>query len=232
MQARTEVLDAAAHDLRAPVTTILGRADLLRLRLERAPVPAAEWLRTQAAAIRASALRMGSMVEELLDAARLQTGQALDLQVDTLDVGALVQATALPYVSRTGGAAPVHVDAPAGLLVRGDRARLERVVENVIANAVKYSPGGTPVWVTLRPAATTLQIAVRDHGVGIPAADLPHLFTPFFRAATARGIPGIGIGLAGARTIVEQHGGTIAVESAAGAGTTVTITLPRCVPAR
>jgi len=86
------------------------------------------------------------------------------------------------------------------------------------------------VTVTARLSASDVTIIVRDRGVGIPADELPHLFTPFFRASTSQGIAGIGIGLAGAKAIVEQHSGRIMVESVVGEGTTVTIALPAALP--
>ncbi len=110
--------------------------------------------------------------------------------------------------------------------IQGDRARLERVLHNILGNAVKYSPRGAPVEVEVVAHEGWAIITVRDHGVGIPADELPRLFTQFYRASTARGIPGKGIGLAGARAIVEQHGGRIEIESAVGQGTTVTVYLP------
>ncbi len=228
---RTDVLNAAAHDLRTPVTTILGHADLLLLRLERESPPTPEWLRARAEAIRKGATRIRAMVDELLDAARLQTGQSLELQLETVDVGALVRDIARPRDPGVSGGPPVVVDAPTGLMVEGDRTRLERVVDNLLGNAVKYSPAATPIHVEARAGQEGVTITVRDQGVGIPADELPRLFTPFYRAATARGIPGVGIGLAGAKTIVEQHGGHIAVDSAVGQGTTVVITLPYAPPA-
>ena len=112
------------------------------------------------------------------------------------------------------------------LLVRGDRARLTRVLHNLIGNAVKYSPRGTPIDVDVQTQEQRVVITVRDQGVGIPAEELPRIFTRFFRASTARGVKGTGIGLAGSRAIVEQHHGHITVESAVGQGTTVTVCLP------
>jgi len=99
------------------------------------------------------------------------------------------------------------------------------MLRNVIGTAVKYSPAATPVRVDVHAQGASAVVAVRDRGVGIPADDLPRVFERFFRASTARGIKGSGIGLSGAKAIVEQPGGTIAVERAAGAGTTVTVTL-------
>lgn len=224
---RTDVLNAAAHDLRLPVTSIMGYADLLRMRLERDAQPPPEWLRAQALAIYRGAVRINAMVEELLDAGRLQSGQAPDLRLGPVDVGALAQEVVRRQASGAKAAdSRVVVDAAPGLVVQADQARLERVVENVLGNAIKYSPAATPVYLEARADEGGVAIIVRDHGVGIPADELPRLFTPFYRASTARGIPGIGIGLASAKSIVEQHGGRITVDSIVGQGTTVTLTLP------
>jgi signal transduction histidine kinase len=109
----------------------------------------------------------------------------------------------------------------------GDRVRLERVMHNVVGNAIQYSAGRTPVRAEVSQDDAWVTVTVRDRGVGIPADDLPHVFTLFYRASTAMGVPGRGIGLASARTIVEQHGGQITLQSALSEGTAVTITLPR-----
>jgi signal transduction histidine kinase len=112
------------------------------------------------------------------------------------------------------------------VLVEGDRARLRRVVENLLGNAVKYSPDGTPVQIEVRATEEGAVLAVRDRGVGIADDELPHIFSRFYRASTARDVPGAGIGLASAKTIVEQHGGQISVASALGVGTTAVVVLP------
>ena len=230
VRVRSEILNATAHDLRSPVTAIIGRADLLRVRLQRDTPPQPEWALTQTMAIRAGALRINGMVEELLDVARLQTGQGLELSLEPVDVAAVVQDVVRARTGAADTTATVVVDAPMGLMVEGDRLRLERVVDNLLGNAVKYSTQGTPVTVTARLSADAAIITVRDQGVGIPVDELPRLFTPFFRASTSRGIAGIGIGLAGAKAIVEQHGGRITVESVIGEGTVVTIALPAAGP--
>ena len=95
-----------------------------------------------------------------------------------------------------------------------------------MSNAVKYSPAGGPVIVKARARGNNAVIVVQDHGVGIPANEVDRIFTPYFRASTAQVAPGTGLGLAGARAIVEQHGGTIQLHSVEGEGTTVTLTLP------
>jgi signal transduction histidine kinase len=120
------------------------------------------------------------------------------------------------------------VAASSPVVVEGDGMRLERVLQNVIGNAVKYSPGGTPVQVQVSRQEDWAVITVRDGGVGIPADELPHIFSKYYRASTSIGIKGTGIGLAGAKAIVAQHGGHITLDSIVGQGTTVVISLPCC----
>ena len=113
-----------------------------------------------------------------------------------------------------------------------DQARLDRVLHNLLGNAVKYSPGGGEVTITVgRETAPDRRqwatLAVRDQGVGIPAPDLPHVFDRYHRAANVVGrIRGTGLGLSSARQVIEQHGGTVGVESAEGQGSTFTVRLP------
>lgn len=161
---------------------------------------------------------------------QLQMGQRLALQRDVVDVADVVRAVARMLEAGTYGAT-VAVDAPAEAVVEGDRARLERVLQNVLSNAIKYSPAATPVQVILQPREDEVIIRVQDRGVGIPADELLHIFTPYYRASTAASIPGTGLGLAGARAIVAQHGGQITLESRVGEGTVVTVSLPRHAPA-
>ncbi len=157
------------------------------------------------------------------DAARLRVGQALDLEQDPVDVVALAQAVAAEIAPQRS----VAVAAPEEpVIVVGDRARLGRALQNLVGNALKYSAEATPVRVTVTTHAGMAVVAVRDRGVGIPADELPRVTERSYRASTAQGVAGSGLGLYGAKAVVEQHGGTIAVESAVGDGTTVTLTLP------
>jgi len=245
LRLRNDFLGVAAHDLRSPLTNIIGRAQLMRSRLRRSQEVDGGWLDSQLESVADTSRRMVALVNEFGDVARLQTGQALELQIEEVDLGALARAAAdeaLPPTDATdatgatgsgsgSGSARVLVDAPeTPLEVEGDGARLGRVLQNIIGNAVKYSPEGTPVRVTLREAGGWAIIVVRDEGIGIPADELPRVFTRFYRASTARGIAGSGIGLSGAKAIVEQHGGHIALESDAGTGTAVTVRLPLSTP--
>ena len=108
-----------------------------------------------------------------------------------------------------------------------DARRLERVVENLLSNGVKYSPAGGDITVSVQRQDGSAVVSVRDRGIGIPAADLPHMFERFRRAANVLGrIDGTGIGLSAAAHIVKQHGGSIDLESEEGEGTVVTVHLP------
>jgi two-component system OmpR family sensor kinase len=230
---RNDFLTVAAHDLRTPLTNMLGRLQLIGARLHRADGGALDpdWLRGQLDSAAASTQRLLGTVNELGDMARLQAGEALELDRAPVDLGALVRA-AVEDVAVVGGSqglatVPIEIDAPgAPVIVESDEGRLRRVLQNVLGNAVKYSPTGTPVRVEVRRRDGLAVVAVRDRGVGIPAAELPRIFERYYRASTARGMAGSGIGLSGAQAIVAQHGGTITIESVVGAGTTVTVTLP------
>ena len=111
-----------------------------------------------------------------------------------------------------------------------DAARLERVLDNLFANALTYSPAGGDIEVRVTREDDAVVIAVRDHGLGVPAADLAHVFAPFHRGSNVGRIEGTGMGLAGARHIVEAHGGTLTVESVEGVGSTFTVRLPFDAP--
>jgi signal transduction histidine kinase len=229
VRVRDEFLIAASHDLRTPLTGVIGYTELMQMHLGDSENPDKEWLLLQIDALSTAGVRMRTTVDEITDVAQLQMGRPLEFHFDPVDLGAVVRSvtTSMPVGARGPGEAPIEVDAPAGMVVRGDSGRLARVVGNIVGNAVKYSLRGTPVQVTVTRDEQWVTMTVRDQGVGIPANELPHVFTHFYRASTALGIPGTGIGLAGAKTIVEQHDGHIAIQSEVGQGTTVRVMLPR-----
>jgi signal transduction histidine kinase len=228
VRVRDEFLAAASHDLKAPLAAIQGLADLLELRLaRRIPAPEAARLVGDLGKIRGVARRMNAIVNELLDVARLRSGRLLQLERRPTDLVALARGmVAEAQASTDRHTLRVETDLPA-LEGRWDGFRVERVLGNLLSNAVKYSPRGGDVVVRVARHGTWAVLAVRDRGVGIPAADLPHLFERYHRARNVVGrTRGAGIGLHGARQIVEQHGGTIAVESREGQGSTFTVRLP------
>lgn len=233
-QARDAFLTSLAHDLKTPLTSILGHAQLAARRLTQTSLPTSMAIVEHLAQIEAGTRRLAGLVDELADVARLQMGTVLELERQPIDVVALARAVVAQYQGLTGHHLEVEVSLPTveALL---DAPRLERVLGNLLSNAIKYSAAGNGI--TIRLAVTDdargpgVIIVVQDRGIGIPAADLPRIFERFHRAGNVVGVvPGTGIGLASARGIVEQHGGTIDVESVEGAGTTVSVWLPRTPP--
>jgi signal transduction histidine kinase len=159
-----------------------------------------------------------------------QGGQALELSVQPTDVIALVREAA---AARQLGSDTHRIEVETNveeLVGSVDATRLARVVDNLLANAAKYSPAGRDIKVQVQRVEFESQpwavLAVRDEGIGIPPADLAHIFERFRRGGNVGSIPGSGVGLAAAREIVEAHGGTIAAESSGGAGSTFTVRLP------
>src|SRR5919199_1123258 len=144
-----------------------------------------------------------------------------------VDLVELVQRVASgAHTTPLGKSRTITLDCPSAAVVSADAARMQRVVQNLLDNALKYSAAPQPVIVTVERCEKAVALRVRDYGVGIPANELPRVATYEFRATTARRYTGMGIGLAGARKIVEMHGGSLTIESAEGVGTAVTVTLP------
>ncbi|HET8629925.1 MAG TPA: GAF domain-containing sensor histidine kinase [Thermomicrobiales bacterium] len=232
-RARDAFLATVSHDLKSPLSTVKGSAQLLRRQAARGDAPdLARRVDDGAARIEATADKMAALIDELLDAARLAAGHGLDLDLAPTNLVALA-AEAVAAQGRDAGGRRVALEtALTELTGRWDRARLERVLDNLLSNAVKYSRDGGAVTVRVDRDGGGAVLAVRDAGVGIPAADLPRIFERFHRGGNVAGrIAGTGLGLAGAREIVERHGGTIEVDSREGAGTTVTVRLPLTGPA-
>ncbi len=226
--ARDEFMATVSHDLKSPLTFIKGMANLRRRRAvataETAPlVDALDQIETCAG-------RMAQMLDELVDAGRLEAGRPLELRRDMTDLVELARQRVAEHQQTTDRhVLHVSTDVP-DLIGIWDRVRLGRVLDNLVGNAVKYTPrGGTievRIDVELQPDRWAV-LRISDSGEGIPDSDLPYIFERFRRGRNVEGrIPGTGIGLSGARSILEQHGGSIAVESEVGQGTTVTVRLP------
>jgi PAS domain S-box-containing protein len=228
---RNEFLSTISHDLGNPVAAI-------RMASRQLQGIATNQERNQELVdglvqIEGSAVRMWKQIEELLDLARLQIGRELDLNWQSMDLVATVRELIAVQQATSDKHRFRLVSETAELQGDWDRTRIERVLTNVLANAVKYSPEGGEIRVWLRAEEDSKRpagwaaIEIRDEGIGIPAADLPHIFERFHRAKNVVGrFAGTGIGLAGAQQIVNLHGGVLQVASAEDAGTTVTIRLP------
>jgi protein-histidine pros-kinase len=227
---RAHFISAISHDLGQPLIVVNGTIRLLQRLLASGQVPTAEDLNEELESIAASTASMIAMVTELLDLARGEASRPLDLVYRSFDLVDLVKREARLQQRTTKH--PIEVQSQeAELPFEGDRERLSRVVSNLLSNAVKYSPDGGEIRVSLtvkdEGERQWAVLSVADHGLGIPAADLPRIFERFHRAANvATTIAGTGIGLSGAKQTVEQHGGDIHIKSIEGSGTTVTVRLP------
>jgi PAS domain S-box-containing protein len=229
---REAFVDAAAHDLKTPLTTVLAQAQLLRRRTGRPQGLEPAALASGLLAIEGAAGRMAALIEEMMDAAHLSAGRKLELRFALVDLLDLVEA-AVEETQRAASGHTIRIEAGAAALAgMWDTERLARVLANLLSNAVKYSPVRSEVIVQVGQVvdpdgSAWATVAVRDEGMGIPAAEMPRLFERFYRGTNVSGrTHGTGIGLSGARQIVEQHGGTILVESEEGRGSTFTIRLP------
>jgi PAS domain S-box-containing protein len=224
------VTEAAAHDLKNPLTAIKAHTQLLHRRVAQGAVTDREQLMRGLSAIDTSTSAMDRLIDAMVDAARLRAGHDLQLQRQPTDLVALA-IQAIEAAQQISEAHTICLETALPALVgEWDAPRLERVLSNVLGNAIKYSPDGGPIVVRIdRRDTETMQwaiVSVADQGVGVPAGDLPHVFERFHRGTNVGRIAGSGIGLAGSKGIVEQHGGTVDIESAEGIGTTITLQLP------
>jgi signal transduction histidine kinase len=231
IEARDEFLSMAAHDLKTPLASVKATAQLLRRKLARGDPPDLDRVIAGLATIDDTTSKMAEQLDELMDSARVQMGEDLQLRHRPTDLVKLARRVAAQQQETTQRhRIQVHT-LNRQIIASVDSVRLGRVFDNLLSNAIKYSPGGGPIDVRLsleRGAGVSVAlIAVTDHGLGIPAADLERIFDHYGRAANVEGrIGGTGIGLASARSVVEQHGGTIVVESSEGVGSTFTVRLP------
>jgi signal transduction histidine kinase len=219
-----EFLAIVSHDLRAPLAAIRARAQLVR---RRARLGRPGDVEPSMAMIEASAAQMSAQINELIDLARLKSGQPLALELVEVDVLALTQ-SAIEELAYDTEQHPIDLTTDLeSLSGTGDPVRLKRVLTNLLTNAIKYSPDGGPISVVVEQDGDWAVIHVQDHGLGIPASDLPFIFERFRRGSNVTGrIPGEGLGLAGARQVVQQHGGTLHVLSTENLGSTFTVRLP------
>jgi PAS domain S-box-containing protein len=227
---REELLAGISHDLQNPLAVIRGQAQLLLRRLGQGAQLTPDRLRQRLGEIEVATTRMVEQVHELLDIARAQIDQPIEPQMQPTDLVALVRQIAAAQ-QQTTTRHRIDVVAAPEVIGQWDPAHLARVFDNLISNAIKYSPRGGAITITMAQEAMGQQpgavVAVRDQGLGIPATDLPHIFDRFHRAANSAGqIRGTGLGLMSARQVVEQHGGIIGVESSEGRGSTFTVRLP------
>ncbi|MGK4006954.1 HAMP domain-containing sensor histidine kinase [Sorangium sp. So ce1036] len=217
------VLASVAHDLRNPLTALKLTVD--RLKPDR-PLPPEERLRPMFARIGQEVARCDRMLTDLIDIARIEGGE-LELRYEERDARELAREVVELY-RPTADSHELTLSLPhEPVPLRCDPLRIGQVLNNLVANAIKYSPSGGAVQVTVAREGAEIAIAVSDRGVGIAPEDHARLFDRYFRAPSSRQVAaGVGLGLWAAQRIAEAHGGRIEVTSAPGEGSTFTLRLP------
>lgn len=215
-QRRQELLEVVAHDLRTPLTTVLGYAQLLQRRLGDDVA-----LR----AIAAQASQMGRLLSDVLETGRLESGRQY-LRRTPVDLGELARASALQG-SDLSGNPRIRVILPEEPVIgEWDSDRLSQILANLLDNATKYAPGSETV-VEVSRQGDTARLTVRDHGPGIALTDRAHVFDRFYQGGTGqRSAVGVGLGLFISRALAEVHGGKLWFESEPGQGSLFTLSLP------
>lgn len=223
-EVRDEFLQVAAHELKTPMTSLRGFAQVLLRQIERDEAPDAVRLRQALQAIDDQSEKLSRLVGQLLDVARLEAGR-LFLERKVTDVVGLVEGAVAAARARATGHA-VRFEAPSSALALVDPLRLEQVITNLVDNAVKYSPEGGDVEVQVAKSGGEVRLTVVDRGLGVPPEHRQHIFDRFYQAHAEHRLGGMGLGLYISRQIVELHGGTIEAEFPAAGGTRVLVRLP------
>jgi PAS domain S-box-containing protein len=224
---REEWASVVAHDLRQPVGAISLTAESL-IKMHEGEPSAKE--RRAVERIRSASLRLNRMIEDLLDASRIEA-KRLSVEPRLVDFRGLVDAVLESHRESAAGR-PVKVSVERGQAAWIDPDRIHQVLGNLLSNAVKYGAPGSEITIHCSALDDTLEVSVTNEGGGIPADELPRLFSRFGRARSARaaGTPGLGLGLYIARGLVEAHGGRMWAESVPGASTSFHFTIPTVAP--
>jgi signal transduction histidine kinase len=221
-EAQLAFLAGIGHDLVNPLSAL--RLNVAIVSPDR-PLPRESDVRAVFQRLERQVEKLRRMISDLLDAARVEAGQ-LSLELHTCELKELVS-DVVEHYRQTAPTHPIAVSLPpAPVTVRCDPLRIEQVLTNLVGNAIKYSPAGSPVEVAVVHDDGRATVTVSDQGVGIAPEDRAHVFEPFRRGSRVRGIAGLGLGLAVARRIVEAHGGRIELDTARRAGSAFHVTLP------
>ncbi|MDZ8170638.1 sensor histidine kinase [Microbacterium xanthum] len=216
---RENLAAVVSHELRTPITVMLGNVDLMR---DDSNLTAEQTDRLDT--IDRAAERMLALISSILS-----TDRDTSVPHEPVSLVTLLResVTSFSAAARTRDQS-LTLDIAGTFRLTGDAFRLRQLIDNILSNAVKYTPNGGSIRVSARAQDGNIEVAISDSGLGIAAEDIPHLFDDYFRAeeAVGSGLPGSGLGMGIAKAIAESHGGSIRVESTVGRGTTVTITLP------
>jgi PAS domain S-box-containing protein len=221
-QMKSEFLSTAAHELRTPMASIFGYTELM---MTRAMPP--ERQRMVMETVHRQTAMMITIVNELLDLARIESRRGKDFHIQRLDVAELVREMVHDFKPPDDRAAPVTRLPFGAPRVRADRSKLLQALNNVLSNAYKYSPDGGTVTVDTLEEGELVGVRIRDQGIGMAPHELARVCERFYRADTSGRIPGTGLGMSIVKEIAELHGGRLDIASQPGQGTSVTVWLPR-----
>ena len=221
---RDEFLRVTSHELRTPMTSLLLSLEGLLAFCSRGPLEPTSMTRQLAGTLR-QGQRLRRLINDLLDVTRIESGR-FELQRSEVELTELVREVVDRFELELRRAkCEVRLDAPSSVRGFWDGCRLDQLVSNLLSNAIKFGPQH-PIEIAVRQPGDRAELSISDHGIGIDPARLGTIFDRFVRAVPATHYGGLGLGLYIARQIVDLHGGTIAVRSQPGAGTTFTVDLP------
>jgi len=222
-QRKDDFISMASHELGTPLTALKLQTQLLKRKWEK------QGSHDSAAALEKMEARVNTLTElvgAFLDVSKIQAGR-LEYAQETVDLSELLCELA-EVMQQTSPTHTIHVDAPAHVLLVGDKNRLGQVFTNLVSNAIKYSPGADAVDIDVTLSDETVTVNVHDYGIGIPREHQGKIFERFYRThdASTKALPGLGMGLYISSEIVKGHGGTITVDSEVGKGSTLQVALP------
>ncbi|PLX92139.1 MAG: hypothetical protein C0621_10325 [Desulfuromonas sp.] len=227
LRLKSEFISTAAHELRTPLATIVGYAELLATPPDGSASSLSTEQKEYAETILDRSVALAGIIDDLLDLSRIDAGQDLPLHLEACDLGQLCERIIHDFRTRFPKRRFVLELPPGVFPVKADHDRLAQIIENLIDNALKYSPDEQEVTLTCCHRQSEICITIRDHGIGMTEEAQQRIFEPFFRAdASNTAVPGLGLGLSIVQKIVQGHEGRIEVESKAGQGTALTVCLP------
>jgi signal transduction histidine kinase len=227
ISARDDFLSIASHELRTPLTPIRLTVQRLRRRGQDPAAAVPKAVASQLETMDRQVGRLDTLINELLDVSRITVGR-MDLELTEFDLCALVREVVARFQQELEmGGHTVTLDLGEPMLGRWDRLRLDQVISNLLSNAMKYGGDRKLIEIGVADTGGSIEVSIRDHGLGISPEDQERIFERFERLISVRHFGGFGLGLWIARQIAEAHGGRVRVVSAPGEGSTFTIEVPR-----
>jgi signal transduction histidine kinase len=226
-QRKDEFISLASHELRAPLTCLMGYTQMLQSKLAGFDHPHVQYM---LAVMVAQAEKLSRLIADLLDLSKIKAGKLTFIE-EAVDMDALVRQV-VEQLQQSSTQHQISIEGSAPGTIVGDRERLGQVLTNLLTNAIKYSPQAEQIIVHLTSTAESLTVSVQDFGIGIPTSEQGKIFERFYRVAgeKMRTAAGLGIGLFIAYQIIEHYKGTLWVESVEGQGATFSFSLPWRLP--